>query len=118
MNLVSFIYLARNTPSPTLFQLYVAAAALTASGVPFAWTALRHVNGGLAIRCQSVAPDKILDGRIALTYARGEERSKRNEKGKSARELVEQWRRYNLVRTVVLALGVLVGAGAVVLDGR
>ena len=87
---------------------------MTASGVPFALTALRHINGALAIRAEKLAGPG--NGAIALTYAFNEKRSRDCEKRHSTRELVMMWKRYNEVRTVILVLGTFLGAWAMSLS--
>ncbi|KAI9732893.1 MAG: hypothetical protein M1834_003833 [Cirrosporium novae-zelandiae] len=87
------------------------AAATTSSGIPFAWTFLRHVNGALSIRSDKVAGPG--NESIALTYSRNEKWSKDTEARNSTKDLVLMWKKFNDARTVVLILGTIVGAWAV-----
>jgi hypothetical protein len=80
----------------------------------FAWTALRAVNGALAIKSRKLAgPD---NGSIALTYSLKENAAMELEGKKSPRELMTMWMNYNAVRSFILVFGTVVGAYALALD--
>jgi hypothetical protein len=98
---------------PLIQKLYFTAAIATGSGTVFAWTALRAVNGALSLRAEKLIG--FLDI-IALTYSRNESQSKDLEKKASTRELLVKWMEYNRIRSVILALGTVVGAVGLALD--
>ena len=104
-----------SAPKGSLLRtLYVIAAVMNASGVPYALTFLRRTNGALAIRADKLAGPG--NGVIALTYAFTEKRSIDREKKFSTVQLVRRWQWHNSVRTVILALGTIMGALAVGMD--
>jgi hypothetical protein len=79
----------------------------------FAWTALRHLNGALAIRADKlVGPNT----HIALHYSRKEFASKRTEAKHTTEELVTKWKNYNMFRAVILLFGTLIGAYALAIE--
>ena len=94
--------------------LYVTAALLTASGVPYALTFLRRTNGALSIRSEKLAGPG--NGALALTYAFNEKRSIDREKAWSTKELVLRWKWHNEVRTAILTLGIILGAWGMGID--
>jgi hypothetical protein len=92
------------------------AAVGTGSGTVFAWTALRHINGGLSLRSEKLigsAPKT-----IALTYSKNEKRSRAAEKKYTTVELVTMWMNYNNIRSLILIAGTVVGALGLALDPR
>jgi len=92
----------------------VAAALTTGSGTVFAWTALRAVNGALAIKARKLAgPD---NDSVALTYSLKEKASITLEGKKSAKELMVMWMNYNEIRSVILLAGTIIGAYALAMD--
>ena len=113
---------AKLAPSPILRSIYIVAAILTASGVPWALTALRRTNGALSIRTErKVGPYGNPNSQpMCTTYASGEAASKKREskdhKYKSAKALINRWKWYNDLRAAVLILGTLAGAYAVALE--
>lgn len=94
--------------------LYVIAALLTASGVPYALTFLRRTNGALSIRSEKLAGPG--NGALALTYAFNEKRSIDREKAWSTKELALRWKWHNEVRTAILTLGTMLGAWGLGID--
>lgn len=125
------------TPPASLTKLlYIIAGVTTASGVPWALTLLRRTNGALSIRARRLAGKYFAGGEegekngecelrpMAITYASSEGRSIRRENGsedsrwKDTRALVERWRWHNDLRTLVLTVGMMAGALAVVFDGQ
>jgi hypothetical protein len=108
MNLLSWAYLAYQRPQA---RPYLILAALgTGSGTVFAWTFLRAINGALSIRAQKLAGDWEGHFTIPLTYSSKEKRSMDLEKRLSTDELVQKWNRLNLIRSLVLIAGTVVGA--------
>lgn len=133
INIVSFIYLAYTAGSVyspilgvPLSTLYIIAAVLSGSGVPWALTLLRRTNGALSIRskreCGLWRND--LNGQPwCITYASQEAGALEREKGangqekyKSTKALVQRWKWHNDLRTAALLAGVVTGAIAVVMD--
>lgn len=94
--------------------LYVIAALLTASGVPYALTFLRRTNGALSIRSEKLAGPG--NGALALTYAFNEKGSIDREKAWSTKELALRWKWHNEVRTAILTLGTMLGAWGMGID--
>jgi hypothetical protein len=91
--------------------MFTTAAVTTGSGTVFAWTALRYVNGALAIRTDKLAGPGSTAGSIALTYSRKEYWSRwTEEKHHSTAELVAKWMRYNQFRAIILMIGTTIGA--------
>jgi hypothetical protein len=81
----------------------------TGSGTVFAWTALRYINGALAIRADKLAGSGNSSA-IALTYSRKERWSIWTEENYSTEELVVKWMRYNQLRALILITGTVIGA--------
>ena len=102
--------------------LYIIAALTTASGVPWALTALRRTNGALSIRAKRhMGPYNEPDNQpLCLTYASREkasvDRERNDPKYKSTKALVNRWRWHNDLRTALLVLGTVVGAIGIVLE--
>jgi len=114
INLLSWSILAFTSSDHFLQKLYVTAAVATGSGTVFAWTALRAVNGALALKARKHAgPD---NDSIALTYSLKERTSINLEKEKSPKELMVMWMNYNEVRSLILLVGTIIGAFALALD--
>ncbi|KAF2664466.1 hypothetical protein BT63DRAFT_90213 [Microthyrium microscopicum] len=112
INILSWSYLAYITSDTFARQLFVTAAVTTGSGTVFAWTALRYINGALAIKAdKSAGPQQS----IALNYSRKESGTKNLEAGHSTQELAAKWKQYNAFRSVILLLGTVVGAYALAL---
>jgi hypothetical protein len=104
-----------SAPSSSLARpLYIIAALLTASGVPYALTFLRRTNGALSIRSEKLAGPG--NGALALTYAFNEKRSIDREKAWSTKELALRWKWHNEVRTAILTLGTMLGAWGLGID--
>lgn len=103
-------------PSSSLIRhLYTLAAILNASGVPYALTLLRRTNGALSRRAERLAgPHPPV---MALTYAFDENRSVERDRTFTTVDLVRRWMWHNSVRTAVLAVGTIIGAMAVAMDG-
>lgn len=99
--------------------IYVFAAIASASGVPWALTALRRTNGALSIRSErNVGPyGKPNNQPLCVTYASDEkasiERESKDPRYKSSKALINRWKWHNDLRTAVLILGILAGACAV-----
>lgn len=104
-----------------LQTLYIIAAIGSASGVPWALTALRRTNGALSIRSKrlvgpyngaSIQP-------ICITYANHHKpaiaRESDDPKYKSAKALINRWKWHNDLRTALLIFGTVIGVVAVVL---
>ncbi|EXJ56836.1 hypothetical protein A1O7_07180 [Cladophialophora yegresii CBS 114405] len=107
------------TQSSFLRTLYILAAILNASGVPYALTILRRTNGALSRKAHRLAGSGPRNGQIiALRYAFHERRSVERDRGMGTAEAIERWGWHNYVRTLVLVLGTVVGAVAVALDGK
>jgi hypothetical protein len=87
----------------------------TGSGTVFAWTALRYVNGALAIRADKLAGSQGFSG-IALTYSRNEKWSKQTEAKYSTADLVVKWKKYNQARAMILMIGTVIGAWGLALQ--
>jgi hypothetical protein len=128
INLFGFLYLAFTTPATTHLTgtkttnlasvMYITAALLSASGVPYALTFLRRTNGALSIRAKKLAGPGEDPTAMALTYASGEARSlEREREWKETTRLVRRWQWHNSVRTWVLVVGTVIGAVGLVLDG-
>ena len=132
INLVCFLYLAFSSSPPAISNsaylspksLYILAALLSASGVPYALTFLRRTNGALSIRAKRLAGLGEDPTAIALTYAASERRSLEREGAREfagglqgSRRLVERWSWHNWVRTFVLLAGLAIGAVGLVVDG-
>lgn len=128
INAFSFGYLAYHTTQTIsgatipLRLLYVIAALSSASGVPWALTALRRTNGALSIRSKRIlGPFESPSGQpMCITYASHESASLARERDDpnytSTKALVMRWKWHNDLRTIVLVLGAAIGAFAVVLD--
>jgi hypothetical protein len=129
VNLLGFLYLASTSPTTTALTtrttasqyasaLYITAAILSASGVPYALTFLRRTNGALSIRAKKLAGPGEDPTAMALTYASAEARSlEREREWKETTRLVRRWQWHNSVRTWILVLGTVLGAVGLVLDG-
>ncbi|KIW65334.1 hypothetical protein PV04_07603 [Phialophora macrospora] len=120
VNGLSFGYLAyQATESSFLRALYILAAVMNASGVPYALTFLRRTNGALSRKANRLAGPGPKNGQImALVYAFNEQRSIERDQRMRTAEAIERWSWHNYVRTWVLVLGTVVGAVAVALDGK
>ena len=103
--------ISQASPGSLKRWLYIIAAAMAASGVPYAWTFLRATNGALAIRSDRLAGPG--NGSIALTYAYNDRRSRQREKTWSTTDMIRRWQWHNGIRTVALITGTLVGGIAV-----
>lgn len=107
--------LESTAPEGSLVRLlYIAAAVMNASGVPYALTFLRRTNGALSRRSERLAGPG--NGVMALTYAFNEKRSIERDRKFSTVELVKRWQWHNNIRTGVLVLGTVIGALAVAMD--
>lgn len=133
VNIISFVYLAytaRSIYSPALgvplYLLYIIAAVLSGSGVPWALTLLRRTNGALSIRSKRECGLWKNDPKgqpWCITYASEETGALEREKSvrgqevyKDTKALVLRWKWHNDLRTIALLAGVITGAIAVVLD--
>ena len=145
VNAVSFGYLAYHgkfilickflimtfmvAPDVTVFgmtsirSLYILAAVSSASGVPWALTALRRTNGALSIRSKRLAglfTASPSSEPMCITYASNEkgslDREGKDPKYKTSKTLINRWKWHNNLRTVLLILGTIAGALAVSLD--
>jgi len=102
--------------------LYIVAALTTASGVPWALTALRRTNGALSIRAKRyLGPYNEPNSQpLCITYASREkasiDRELNDPKYKSTKALVNRWRWHNDLRTVLLVLGTVVGAVGIMVE--
>lgn len=102
--------------------MYVIAAILSASGVPWALTALRRTNGALSIRTdRKVGPYGEPNSQpLCVTYASNEQasivRESKDPRFESSEALINRWKWHNDLRTAVLIVGTLVGACAVALE--
>ncbi|KIW19664.1 hypothetical protein PV08_00238 [Exophiala spinifera] len=97
------------------FYLYILAAILNASGVPYALTFLRRTNGALSRRAERLAGAHV-PSVMALTYAFNERRSVERDRTFTTVDLVRRWMWHNSVRTAVLVVGTVIGAMAVAMD--
>jgi len=91
-------------------QLFFTAAVTTGSGTVFAWTALRQLNGALAIRSEKILGPYTGKFTTPMTYSRNEQRSQQAEKQFSTRDLVAKWKDYNYYRSAILITGTVIGA--------
>lgn len=118
VNGLAFTYLSYIAPPASWERkLYLLAAMMSSSGVPYALTFLRKTNGALSLRAHKVA-GKHWDDPIALTYARHETGAMEREKTWKTVDMVERWRWHNDVRTGILLLGTVLGGLAVGLSRR
>jgi len=114
--------ISSNRSAFPLHLLYVVAALATASGVPWALTALRRTNGALSIRTKRLSGSyKNSNSQpLCITYASGErasfDREGKDPKFRTSKALVNRWRWHNDLRTALLVCGTVIGAIAVVLD--
>jgi len=112
-----YVHPADSSLASSIFsrQLFIAAAVTTGSGTVFAWTALRYINGALAIRTEKLAgPIKS----ISLDYSRNEYWTKVYEEKMTTQQLVSKWKNYNLFRSIVLIAGTIVGAAALFVEAQ
>jgi len=117
INLLSWTLLAYRAPSSSLARtLFTTAALTTGSGTVFAWTFLRAVNGALSIRSSKLAGPWTGTWKIPLTYSFKEQAARKLEERLSTMELVQKWRNFNLLRSVILIAGMVVGAWGLVLE--
>ena len=103
--------------------MYIFAALASASGVPWALTALRRTNGALSIRSNRLAgpfTSSASNEPMCITYASHEkgpiQREAKDPKYRSAKALISRWKWHNDLRTALLILGTVVGATAVAMD--
>jgi hypothetical protein len=117
INILSFLTLAINAPTPITRTLFIFALLGSGSGTVFAWTLLRATNGALAIRAQKLVGK--WDGffQIPLTYSSSEKASIVLEKRCSTEELIGRWGGLNLLRSVILIGGFAAGVVGVVSMG-
>lgn len=76
----------------------------------FAWTALRQINGALAIRSEKVLGPYTGRFTMPMTYSRNELPSQQAEKQSSTRDLIIKWKEYNYYRSAILITGTIIGA--------
>ena len=104
-------------PSSSLPRgLYTIACLGSGSGVVFAWTFLRAVNGALCIRVTKLAGPGPRPNAPPLKLAVKEARSRNLERNTPTRELVTDWMNLNEIRAWVLIVGAFVGIFAVVMS--
>ena len=97
-------------------QLFITAAVTTGSGTVFAWTALRQINGALAIRSEKILGPYTGKFTMPMTYSRNEPRSQQAEKQFSTRDLVAKWKDYNYYRSAILITGTIIGAFGIAMN--
>lgn len=103
--------------------LYILAALSSASGVPWALTALRRTNGALSIRSKRLAglfTSSPSSEPMCITYASTEkgslDREGKDPEYKTSKALINRWKWHNDLRTGLLIFGTIAGALAVTMD--